>query len=51
MENETLNLMLCLELCRKHCVSDASVYLLERTGDFSAVLELVLNDYKQALDS
>jgi len=48
--NETLPLRECLELCRKHCVIDASVYLLERTGDFSGVLGLLLTDYNEALD-
>lgn len=51
MENEALPLRECLDLCRKHSVTDASVYLLERTGNFEAVLELVLLDYKAALDS
>merc|ERR1719487_137781 len=49
-ENEALPLRECLELCRKHCVIDGSVYLLEKTGDFVAVLELLLNDYRQALE-
>merc|ERR1711966_522030 len=30
--------------------TDASVYLLERTGDFGAVLELLLGDYSKAFD-
>jgi hypothetical protein len=49
-ENEALPLRECLELCRKHCVIDGSVYLLERTGDFVAVLELLLSDYTEALE-
>jgi len=40
----------CLELCRTHAVTDASVYLLERTGDFVAVLELMLDGYSKALE-
>jgi len=50
MENETLPLRECLELCRKYVVTDASVHLLERTGDFVGVLELFLSDYAQALE-
>jgi len=49
-ENETLPLRECLELCRKYVVTDASVHLLERTGDFVGVLELFLSDYAQALE-
>jgi len=48
-EHEALPLRECLELCRKHNVTDASVYLLERTGDFVTVLELLLGDYREAL--
>lgn len=49
-ENEKLPLRQCLELCRKHTVINASVYLYERTGDFVSVLELVLSDYTKALE-
>lgn len=50
VDNEMLPLRECLELCRRHCVTDASVHLLERTGDFEAVLELFLGDYEVAID-
>lgn len=49
-KNEALPLRECLELCRKHAVTDASVYLLERTGDFHAVLDLLLSDFHAALN-
>jgi hypothetical protein len=48
-DNETLPLRECLDLCRQHHVTDAAAYLLERTGDFGAVLELLLGDYEQVL--
>jgi len=48
--NEALPLTECLELCRRHSVTDASINLLERTGDFPLVLELLLGDYGTALD-
>eukprot|EP00927_Polykrikos_kofoidii_P069579 TRINITY_DN6510_c0_g1_i1.p1 TRINITY_DN6510_c0_g1~~TRINITY_DN6510_c0_g1_i1.p1 ORF type:complete len:1590 (-),score=304.28 TRINITY_DN6510_c0_g1_i1:110-4879(-) len=49
-DNEALPLRECLELCRAHSVTDASVYLLERTGDFGAVLDLMLSGYSKALE-
>lgn len=48
--NEALPLRECLELCRRHSVTDASIHLLERTGDFPLVLELLLTDYSAALE-
>lgn len=48
-DNETLPLRECLDLCRQNYVTDAAAYLLERTGDFGAVLELLLGDYEQVL--
>eukprot|EP00434_Breviolum_minutum_P023686 symbB.v1.2.020892.t2/scaffold1778.1/size101634/12 len=36
LENEALPLRECLELCGRYRVTDASVHLLERTGDFSS---------------
>jgi len=48
--NEALPLRECLELCRRHSVTDASINLLERTGDFPSVLALLLNDYGTALE-
>lgn len=50
MENEALPLRECLELCRKHNVSDGSMYLLQRTCDFEAVRELLLKDCRKAVD-
>lgn len=49
-QNEALPLRECLELCRRHTVVDGSVYLLERTGDFEAVMELLLGDYGKSLE-
>lgn len=48
--NEALPLRECLELCRRHAVTDASINLLERTGDFPLVLELLLSDYSTVLE-
>merc|ERR1712050_824268 len=39
----------CLELCRKHGVTDACIHLLERTGDFEPLLNMFLSDYDKAL--
>ncbi|CAE7324985.1 ADK-B [Symbiodinium sp. CCMP2592] len=39
LENEALPLRECLELCSRYGVTDASVHLLERTGDFASVLQ------------
>eukprot|EP00931_Biecheleriopsis_adriatica_P060835 TRINITY_DN36548_c0_g1_i2.p1 TRINITY_DN36548_c0_g1~~TRINITY_DN36548_c0_g1_i2.p1 ORF type:complete len:1349 (-),score=326.86 TRINITY_DN36548_c0_g1_i2:814-4860(-) len=50
LENEALPLRECLELCRRYSVTDASMHLLERTGDFAAVLELLLTDYRVAIE-
>mmetsp|Transcript_23247 Transcript_23247/g.75160 ORF Transcript_23247/g.75160 Transcript_23247/m.75160 type:complete len:1662 (-) Transcript_23247:649-5634(-) len=50
MENEALPLRECLELCRRFDVTDASIHLLERTGDFPLVLKLLLGDYSAALE-
>jgi len=49
-ENEALPLKECLDLCKKYRITDGSVYLLERTGDFVEVLELMLNGYGKALE-
>lgn len=50
LENEALPLRECLELCSRYGVTDASVHLLERTGDFAGVLQLVLNDCQDATE-
>ncbi|CAL1150277.1 unnamed protein product [Cladocopium goreaui] len=50
LENEALPLRECLELCGRYRVTDASVHLLERTGDFASVLQLMLSDYQEAID-
>ncbi|CAJ1413458.1 unnamed protein product [Effrenium voratum] len=39
LENEALPLRECLDLCGRYRVTDASVHLLERTGDFAGVLQ------------
>eukprot|EP00435_Cladocopium_sp_Y103_P063617 s646_g25.t1 len=43
LENEALPLRECLELCGRYRVTDASVHLLERTGDFASVLHCDLH--------
>lgn len=50
-ENETIPLRECLDLVQRHQVTDSAMYLLERTGDFPAVLELLLSDYDEAIEA
>ena len=39
----------CLSLCKSHNLTDATVYLLERTGDLSGALDLILHDLEANL--
>lgn len=39
----------CLSLCKSHNLTDATVYLLERTGDLSGALDLILRDLEASL--
>jgi hypothetical protein len=38
-----------LQVCREHAVTDAEAYLLERTGDISGALDLILRSTEHAL--
>jgi hypothetical protein len=38
-----------LQVCREHAVTDAEAYLLERTGDISGALDLILRSIEHAL--
>lgn len=41
---------LCVQVCREHSVTDAEAYLLERTGDISGALDLILRSTEKALE-
>jgi hypothetical protein len=39
----------CLELCRQHDIADASAYLLERMGNVSSALQLILQTFESRM--
>ena len=38
------------QVCREHAITDAEAYLLERTGDISGALDLILRSIEKALE-